>query len=467
MKKKTKICSNCKNEIEINSIFCNFCGVEQKEKISETKEDISDKNINKENVTLKFDKNTKTDDKKRNNHVTTIGIISSIILMILSMIYFLTKTDTKYLMIYGGKEEFIYWILNITIVSFPSICMLLIIIVLSKILYKLDIFKKIMNIIICICIIINIVIFYFQIKPNVDYNIAQQYLKNINNGKTINDTEYEEISKYLSLNKNYKDNAENLNKLKYLKAQKLYQQKDYDTAISLLNSIQNYNNAKELINNYSKERNEKIYNTAITLYNEGKFIESKNNFKKLSEDYNEALTYLTNIERLISIQGTWKEYKSVLDGGKEYFPTERLADYIYINGWVLYINVGESFERSYTFTINNNIISFQGTKLDTGYWINDYIFNDENTEMYHPYMDQGTGAYYIHISKDRDLSQKELATPKEPYIGMTEEEVLKSTWGAPIDKNRTRTKYGAHEQWIYGNGRYIYLDDGIVTSIQD
>lgn len=36
-----------------------------------------------------------------------------------------------------------------------------------------------------------------------------------------------------------------------------------------------------------------------------------------------------------------------------------------------------------------------------------------------------------------------------------------------VQINKTTTEYGVHEQWVYGNGRYIYLDDGIVTAIQE
>lgn len=56
---------------------------------------------------------------------------------------------------------------------------------------------------------------------------------------------------------------------------------------------------------------------------------------------------------------------------------------------------------------------------------------------------------------------------KPPRIGMTEEEVLASSWGKPKDKNKTTTAYGVHEQWVYNYGRYVYFDDGIVTSIQE
>lgn len=39
--------------------------------------------------------------------------------------------------------------------------------------------------------------------------------------------------------------------------------------------------------------------------------------------------------------------------------------------------------------------------------------------------------------------------------------------GEPDSVNRTTTKYGVSEQWVYGNSRYVYLKDGIVTSIQE
>lgn len=63
-----------------------------------------------------------------------------------------------------------------------------------------------------------------------------------------------------------------------------------------------------------------------------------------------------------------------------------------------------------------------------------------------------------------------IVTIKEPAIGMTAEEVLNSTWGEPDDVNKTTNKHGVSEQWVYitdkGN-KYIYLEDGIVTTIQE
>ena len=52
-------------------------------------------------------------------------------------------------------------------------------------------------------------------------------------------------------------------------------------------------------------------------------------------------------------------------------------------------------------------------------------------------------------------------------IGMSEEEVYHSTWGHPQHKNRTTTGYGTTEQWVYGNGNYLYFTDGKLTSVQN
>lgn len=53
-------------------------------------------------------------------------------------------------------------------------------------------------------------------------------------------------------------------------------------------------------------------------------------------------------------------------------------------------------------------------------------------------------------------------------IGMSPQEVINS-WGKPDDINRTVSKYGNREQWVYQRGRhnaqYVYFEDDSVTSI--
>ena len=51
-------------------------------------------------------------------------------------------------------------------------------------------------------------------------------------------------------------------------------------------------------------------------------------------------------------------------------------------------------------------------------------------------------------------------------IGMSTEEATDS-WGKPQDVNKTTTGSGSKEQWVYGNGNYLYFEDGVLTTIQN
>lgn len=49
---------------------------------------------------------------------------------------------------------------------------------------------------------------------------------------------------------------------------------------------------------------------------------------------------------------------------------------------------------------------------------------------------------------------------------MTKIQVLNGGWGEPSKKNVTQIGRITHEQWVYPNDRYVYFDDGIVTTVQ-
>ena len=55
-------------------------------------------------------------------------------------------------------------------------------------------------------------------------------------------------------------------------------------------------------------------------------------------------------------------------------------------------------------------------------------------------------------------------------VGMSAVQVMWS-WGVPNKKNTTTTSVGTHEQWIYGNplshAQYVYLENGVLTTIQE
>lgn len=52
-------------------------------------------------------------------------------------------------------------------------------------------------------------------------------------------------------------------------------------------------------------------------------------------------------------------------------------------------------------------------------------------------------------------------------LGMTQEDVLASSWGRPSRVNRTTYTFATHEQWVYDGGGYLYFKNGILETIQN
>lgn len=51
-------------------------------------------------------------------------------------------------------------------------------------------------------------------------------------------------------------------------------------------------------------------------------------------------------------------------------------------------------------------------------------------------------------------------------IGMSEQDVLDSSWGRPTKKNLTISAHGTREQWVYDGHQYLYFTNGRLTGIQ-
>jgi hypothetical protein len=52
-----------------------------------------------------------------------------------------------------------------------------------------------------------------------------------------------------------------------------------------------------------------------------------------------------------------------------------------------------------------------------------------------------------------------------PKLGMTAVQVKASCWGAPKYVNAKVRKTGKYEQYVYGDGKFVQIRDGIVTSV--
>lgn len=55
--------------------------------------------------------------------------------------------------------------------------------------------------------------------------------------------------------------------------------------------------------------------------------------------------------------------------------------------------------------------------------------------------------------------------PQSVSIGMTEDDVLLNGWGRPAKVNTNVTKNRTLKQWVYKGNKYLYFEDGILTSI--
>ena len=72
------------------------------------------------------------------------------------------------------------------------------------------------------------------------------------------------------------------------------------------------------------------------------------------------------------------------------------------------------------------------------------------------------------FDKQEKIRLAELAKKPNVKIGMSKSQVInQSNWGEPKYINRTVTKHGTHEQWVYSEYRYLYFDNGRLAVIQD
>lgn len=69
--------------------------------------------------------------------------------------------------------------------------------------------------------------------------------------------------------------------------------------------------------------------------------------------------------------------------------------------------------------------------------------------------------------KEAQRVEDEYWENKIPEIGMTAEEVKKTSWGNPDKINKDTYAWGTTEQWVYSNKGYVYFRDGIVSSISE
>lgn len=70
-------------------------------------------------------------------------------------------------------------------------------------------------------------------------------------------------------------------------------------------------------------------------------------------------------------------------------------------------------------------------------------------------------------SEAQQREERRRAALPPPRVGLTAKQVIEGTnWGRPQVVNKTERAGSIREQWVYGGGFYLYLENGRVTAIQ-
>lgn len=139
-------------------------------------------------------------------------------------------------------------------------------------------------------------------------------------------------------------------------------------------------------------------------------------------------------------------------------------------------NIPEEDKERYKYTISEIKLN----ELDEIYLI---AKNDENEEfhMVFRYFDKdykkliiskGTPGHYLtydyfYSESDARADASSQIQASTPTVGMTASEVKKTKWGSPDKINKDTYSWGVKEQWVYYDHGYVYLEDGVVTSVSE
>mgnify|MGYP001007978606 CR=1 FL=1 len=236
---------------------------------------------------------------------------------------------------------------------------------------------------------------------------------------------------------------------KYKEAIQLFEEDKLEKANTIFKELGDYKESEKYLEKINEEINFQIYKDAFNYYVDGEFENAETLFNQIV-DYEDVKEYLQNILQLQKYKGTWKEI-----GG--------YGNWLIFDGWTVYeiINPNDlsqtTFEDKYTLDKDGEQLTVSFPSSNVKYYIkNGKLFRER------VYPDETVTSKFNRMS-----SSTEMPGLKKPQIGMTAEEVRNSTWGEPKKINKTTTKYGVSEQWVYYGYKYIYLENDIVTAIQE
>ena len=279
-----------------------------------------------------------------------------------------------------------------------------------------------------------------QIKDSVEQIDERQYL----DAKLyIEKKDYSSALRFLKELEDYKDVNELIKDCTYNKALLLIEEENYDDAITYLNEIKDYKD----VDNQIKDA---TYQKGVKYYELGSFSTACNTFANL-KGYKDSDELFKKSKHMTNYIGTWETKYSFSE--------------VVISGWDItnIYNISNKNSSQYTFDFK----LLEDGSIDTDYTLYRINSNYDTLVGYKRDYSSGKldteGEVYTKVSTSVYVPDERV----EPYIGMSRDELEESSWGKPEDINKTTTSYGVNEQWCYSGYRYVYLEDGIVTSIQE
>lgn len=264
-----------------------------------------------------------------------------------------------------------------------------------------------------------------------DYQKALSYKEN---------GDFDEAMEAFAAIQDFKDSKDQIIDSKYLNAKSYIKEEDYDNAILYLSDIEDYKDA-------ASQLKEVQYQLGIKSYNAGDFTKAKDLFGKI-QGYKDSDSLLNKSKQMSKYIGTWVEQSG--------------DSQVVISGWditfIFNIGYGSSSQTNFRFEL------LEDGRIDTNYDIFKLRENGYSMERYMgDSYDGNRTLLYTKWSGNAPIPSK----PVPPHIGMTRAELEESSWGRPTKINKTTTAYSVREQWCYSGYRYVYLENGVVVSIQE
>lgn len=166
------------------------------------------------------------------------------------------------------------------------------------------------------------------------------------------------------------------------------------------------------------------------------------------------------------IKANWYYYSDNADYCQGYINIDDGT--IYVSG----VNDIKVQEGIYSYNVKTECKKILGKKYYICYlYVPEINMKIENTIEYNDITELVVSIYkekfYFKSEKYYLSNDKERRYLEKPYVGMTEKQVESSSWGKPDDINKTTYEWGNTQQWCYPNNKYIYFENGVVTSISE